>query len=307
MHGREISMQAVEQLFLLFEREETAPATLIFSGGEAFLAKDNLFKILDEAHRRFPDTLLHIQTNGLLIDDHDIVRLKDLRVSLEFGIDGNSKPTIEHRCGLKPASFMRLTETIGKCIKAGIGCGSTMTVHPHEVEHMEEGLDFLRNLGIPHVDVTPAAFMPWTPEFVAQFKQNYLNMARRPELRQVMYVNEDRDWMSPGIMDLSLHPPGYLLGGDPFLCMPENKRIEFDLWDVSNGQFKPEVMAFYQKAYTQVFQEHAKLPYREFVCHNFELMNTMMGTEYMNTWAINDILRFLTRTHLTLGMKKFGA
>src|SRR5277367_6764755 len=72
MHGREISLDAVEQLFLLFEREETAPSTLIFSGGEAFLAKENLFKILNEASQRFKNTSLHIQTNGLLIDDASI-------------------------------------------------------------------------------------------------------------------------------------------------------------------------------------------------------------------------------------------
>jgi|GEM_PF-1045815 len=306
MHGREISLDAVEQLFLLFEREGTAPSTLIFSGGEAFLAKENLFKILNIAHRRFKNTSLHIQTNGLLIDQDSITQLRELGVTLEFGIDGHAETTMEHRCGLKPASFRKLTETIQACVKAGIGCGSTMTVHPHEVAHMEKGLEFLKDLGIPHVDVTPAAFMPWTPELVAEFKKNYLIMARKPEFRKVMYANEDNDWMSPGVMDLSLHPPGYLLGGDPFLCMPENKRIEFNLWDETNGQFKPEVLAYYQKAYEKVHQEHAKLPYREFVCHNFELMNTMMGEKYMNTWAINDILRFLTRTHLTLGIKKYG-
>lgn len=167
MHGREISLEAVEQLFLLFEREGTSPKTLIFSGGEAFLAKENLFKILNEAHRRLKGTSLHIQTNGLLIDQDSIVKLHQLGVSLEFGIDGGSEATIQHRCGLKPASFKRLTETIGDCVKAGIRCGSTMTVHPHEVHQMEQGLDFLRNLGLPHVDVTPAAFMPWTPELVA--------------------------------------------------------------------------------------------------------------------------------------------
>ena len=334
MHGREISLDAVEQLFLLFEREGTAPSTLIFSGGEAFLAKENLFRILNEAHRRFKDTSLHIQTNGLLIDDYSIVKLRELGVTLEFGIDGASETTIEHRCGLKPASFEKLTETIRKCVEAGIGCGSTMTVHPDKVQHMEQGLDFLKSLGIPHVDVTPAAFMPWTPQTVALFKKNYLALARRPELRRTMYANEDNEWISPGSMDLSLHPPGYLFGGDPFLCLPENKRIEFDLWDQTTGKFRPEILSFYQEAYEKVHQQHAKLPYREFVCNNFVLMNTMMGEgpsqprnsqrempvprhqennhtftggeKYMNTWAINDILRFLTRTHLTLGVKKYG-
>ncbi len=306
MHGREISLDAVEQLFLLFEREETAPTTLIFSGGEAFLAKENLFKILNEAHQRLKETSLHIQTNGLLINAADIVQLRELGVSLEFGIDGNSQTTLEHRCGLKPASFEKLTNTIAQCVAAGISCGSTMTVHPHEVEHMEQGLDFLRSIGMPHVDITPAAFMPWTPELVASFKKNYLALARCRERRRVMYANEDIEWISPGVMDLSLHPPNYLFGGDAFLCLPEEKRLEFTLWNPVNGQFRPEIMSIYEDAYAKMHQQHPRLPYREHVCHSFELMNTMMGTEYMNTWAINDIMRFLTKTHLRLRLKKYG-
>lgn len=305
MHGREISMDAVEKLFQLFEKINP-PRTLICSGGEAFLAKDNLYKILNEVRRRFPKTAPHIQTNGVLINDEDILKLKDLGVSLEFGIDGKPKETIQHRCGLKPASYNRLTETIRKCMKVGIFGGSTMTVHPEEVDHMEESVEHIVSLGIPHVDVTPAAFMPWTPETVAKFKKNYLTMSRRPELRKIAYANEDLDWIEPGTMDLSLHPPGYLFGGDPFLCLPENKRVEFTMWDPATYEMRPEILAFYDKAYTAMHKEHARLPYREHVCHSFELMNTMMGEKYMNTWAINDILRFLTRTHLTLGSKKHG-
>lgn len=305
MHGREISMDAVEQLFRLFERFNP-PSTLICSGGEAFLAKENLYKILTEVRRRFSQTSPHIQTNGLLIDQNDILKLRDLGVSLEFGIDGAMGTTMQHRCGLKPASFQKLTDTIAKCVAAGISCGSTMTVHPHEVQHMEQGLNFLREIGLPRVDITPAAFMPWTPELVADFKKNYLALARRSDLRRVMYANEDIEWITPGVMDLSLHPPGYLFGGDPFLCLPEEKRVEFNLWNPDNGEFRPEILTYYQNAYAQMHQQHARLPYREHVCHNFELMNTMMGKQYMNTWAINDIMRFLTRTHLTLRLKKFG-
>lgn len=136
------------------------------------------------------------------------------------------------------------------------------------------------------------------------FKKNFLVLLRRPELRRVIYSQTDNELISPGVMDLSLHPPGYLLGGDPFLCLPENKRIEFNLWDPSNGKFKPEVLSFYQNAYEQMHQQQEHLPYREHVCHSFELMNTMMGEKYMNTWAINDILRFMKRTHHALGGNK---
>lgn len=304
--GREISLKAVEQLFLLFEREKTAPATLIFSGGEAFLAKDTLFKILNDARRRFKETSLHIQTNGLLIDSESLIQLRELGVSLEFGIDGGFEQTMRHRCGLKPVSFKHLTETISACLKAGIYCGCTMTVHPSEVHHMEEGLDFLRKLGLPHVDITPAAFMPWTSDLVALFKEKYLELSRKPQLREVMYANEDMEWISPGVMDLSLHPPGYLFGGDPFLCLPEEKRVEFNLWNPLDGQLRPEILSMYQGIYEKMHQQQSSLPYREHVCHSFDLVNMMMGRDYMNTWAINDILRFLTRTHLALGIKSHG-
>jgi MoaA/NifB/PqqE/SkfB family radical SAM enzyme len=68
MHGREISWMPSSSFFYCSNGKKQRPSTLIFSGGEAFLAKENLFKILNEAHRRFKNTSLHIQTNGLLID-----------------------------------------------------------------------------------------------------------------------------------------------------------------------------------------------------------------------------------------------
>jgi pyruvate-formate lyase-activating enzyme len=298
--GREISLEAVEQLFLLFERLKTVPKTLIFSGGEVFLAPKNLFKILNEARRRFKDIPLHIQTNGLLIEEASIKQLRRLGVSLEFGIDGACEQTIRHRCGLKQASFKHLTDTISLCLNAGISCSCTMTVHPDEVVYMGEGLRFLQKLGLTRVDVTPAAFMPWTAQTAACFKKNYLILARQASMRNLLYMQDDVKWIGPDVLDLSLHPPGYLLGGDPFLCLPEHKRIEFNLWDVRQGKLKPKVLSFYRDAYDRLEQHNGRISYRERVCQGFELVNAMMGKEYINTDPINDIMRFLTRTHCAL-------
>lgn len=298
--GREISRLAVQRLFLLFEREKTVPQTLIFSGGEVFLAKENLFKIVGEARRRFKNISLHIQTNGSLIDKASIEKLRELGVSLEFGIDGGCEQTVRHRWGLKTASFKRLTDTIRICLKAGISCGCTMTVHPHEVQHMEEGLNFIQGLGLSRVDVTPAAFMPWTPQAILFFKKNYLALARQAHIRKLFYVHDDVEWIEPGFMDLSLHPPGYLLGGDPFLCLPERERKQFNLWNCTDGKIRPEVLSFYRGVYDRMHGRNNRVLYREHVCHSFDLINTMMGKEYMNAGAINDISRFLTRTHRAL-------
>lgn len=302
--GREISPEAVRQLFLFFEREKTVPSTLIFSGGEPFLAKEKLFKIIDEAHQRFKNMSLHIQTSGLLIDKASIEKLRKLGVSLEFGIDGGCEQTVRRRRGLKASSFKRLTDTIRACLKAGISCGCTMAVHPHDVQYMAEGLNFIYELGLSSADVTPAAFMPWTLETISLFKKNYLTLARQAHIRKLFYAHDDVEWISPGLMDLSLHPPGYLLGGDAFLCLPEEKREQFNLWNVTNEKFRPEVLSFYQDAYDRMRGENDRVLYREHMCHSFDLVNTMMGEEYMNTWAINDILRFLTRTHRALRSRR---
>lgn len=302
--GRDMSLETVQRFFLLLEREETVPTTLIFSGGEAFLAKENLFKMVSQARLRFKNTSLHIQTNGSLIDKASIEKLRESGVSLGFGIDGGCEQTLRHRRGLKAASFKRLTETIHMCLKEGIPCGCTMTVHPHEVQYMAEGLNFLQGLGLSSVDVTPAAFMPWTPEAIALFKKNYLAAARQAHIRKVFNVRDDVQRIDPGCMDLSLHPPGYLLGGDPFLCLSEEKRKEFNLWSADNGKIRPEVLSFYKDFYSRLHEGKKRVLYREYVGQSFDLVNTMMGEEYMNAGAIKNISQFLTRTHRALRSRR---
>lgn len=305
-HGRDISWEAVERFLRFLRSQDEVPHTFVFSGGEPLMAKELLFRILNATNRLFKGVPLHIQTNGSLIDKEAMIKLRDMNVSLEFGIDGTAEQTLRYRKGLTPASFRRLTDTIQRCAAVGIPCCATMPVHPHELEHMHAGLVFLREHGIHHVDMTPDGFMPWSRETVALFKKNYLGLLRDPLLRQMIGSSESYDWIRFGAMDLSLHPPGYLLGGSPFLCLPEDKRIAFDLWDASTGRIKQDALNFYLDAYARAFGKRERLAYREFNCHNLEFMNQMMGYEYLNTWAVNGILRFLVKTQLKLRIKNKG-
>ncbi|MBF0510744.1 MAG: radical SAM protein [Candidatus Omnitrophica bacterium] len=300
---KDISLQAVNRFFSLFKYHQTEPSTLILSGGEPFLAKDLLYQILEKAKRFLKKTSLHIQTNGVLIDKKDIKYLKSLKVSLEFGIDGYFDVTTRHRRGLKPDTFNRLTDNIKECMKADLACGTTMTVHPREASRIREGVTFLKDLGFPHMDVTPAAFMTWDKDAQACFKRNYLAILKNKDLRSLMYAQEDKEMIRPGDMDLSLHPPGHLLAGDPFLCLPENKRQEFSIWDIKTGQIRQEVLSFYQEAYKRLYNGRPYLTYREFVMHHFKLVNKMMGYAYLNAGAINNILKFLQRAHVKICIK----
>ena len=259
-----------------------------------------MFQIMSEVRKRLKNTSLHVQTNGLLIDENSIEKLLVFKVSLEFGIDGMFEQTKRHRWGVKASSFSRLINNIQACLQSGISCGCTMTVHPSEVEYMEDGLRFLHDIGLSQVDITPAAFEPWTPPKVEAFKRNYLSIIRQKDLRRLLYIREDIEMMSPGWMDLSLHPPGYLLGGDPFLCLPEEKRKEFNLWNENNGFLKKEIYGYYQRGLQDPCQKDVRFSYRDQVCRSFELVNRMMGKAYINTWAINDILHYQGQVHQRL-------
>lgn len=304
--GRDVSPEAVQRFFQLLDQERAVPSTLIVSGGEVFLAQDRLWKVLEQARRHCPDTSLHVQTNGILIGAESVTRLRRSGVSLEFGIDGGCQQTMRRRRGMTPEIFQRLTDNIRACVKAGISCGCTMAVHPEEVRHMSEGVDFLCRLGLSRIDVTPAAFMPWTRKSVRYFKKTYLSLARQVRFRNVFYARDDADWIAPGTMDLSLHPPGYLLAGDPFLCLAEKQRAEFSLWDPASGSVKPEILSFYQDAYHHMYREKDRVPYRAYVCHSFDVVNSMMEKDYINSREINDIMRFLTRVHTALNFRILG-
>jgi len=304
--GRDASPEAVQRFFQLLDKERAVPSTLIVSGGEVFLAQDMLWNVLEKARRHVPNTRLHVQTNGTLIDAGSVERLRRLAVSLEFGIDGGCEQTIRRRRGMTPEIFQRLTANIRMCVESGIPCSCTMAVHPEDIKYMSESIDFLCQLGLSRVDVTPAAFMPWTRESIRHFKKTYLSLVRQTRFRNVFYMRDDADWIAPGTMDLSLHPPGYLLAGDPFLCLAEKQRAEFSLWDAAGGFVKPEILSFYQDAYYHMYNEKDRVPYRAYVCRSFDVVNMMMGQEYLNNREMNLMMRFLTRVHTALNFRTPG-
>lgn len=254
--------------------------------------------------RRFPGRHIHLQTNGTLLTPGRIAFIRRSGVSLEFGIDGDKDVTVRHRCGLESAGYVKLVRNIRLCVAAGIKCGCTMTVHPEASGDMLHQATFLKTLGLGSVDVTPAAFMPWTPGAVAQFRENYKMVIADPSLRQVLLTSEDQEFIHPGVMDLSLHPPGHLLAGDAFLCLPEAQRSRSSLWALKTGDLRPEVLAFYQRAYSALHHRRTRVTYRDLVCCNFDLVNRIMGKEYINTTQIVALMRFLTKMHWMMILKE---
>ena len=295
--GRDLPWDIVQKFLLFMERGWRSPRAFIVSGGEPFLCWKVLRHLLQALRKRFPLVPIHVQTNGLFLNYKKLCFLRQMRVGLEFGIDGDEITTQRWRTPMNKEMFACLIENIRLALAEGISVGCTMTVHPDEVERMPHNLSFLKKIGIKSVDITPAAFMDWDDGRSLMFKRVYGQILKIASFRQILHRAEDLEPVRDGMIDISLHPPGYVLLGDAFLCLPEREKKRFSLWDQRSGQLKSKRLTYYQKGCV-VGREHSSSGiYRDYVSHSFKIVNRMMGKKYLNTDQIVPLMQFLTRAH----------
>ena len=301
---QDIPWQVLTDFLVFVKREWGSPRSFMISGGEPLLCWDKVTRLVVSLRRGFPRAGIHMQTNGLLLDRTKTAWLRGKEVSLEFGIDGDFGTTARWRSPMDLKMFNRLVRHIRAAIAAGISCGCTMTVHPAEVALMAGNLRFLQEVGLSCVDITPAAFMPWNKAHQAAFKKGYKDIAADPALRRMLFTREDHELMPAGLVDISLHPPGEVLLGDAYLCLPEKVRKKFSLWDPGTGALDPAMAAYYWRQYALLWKRPSWRTYRDHVSFGFEMVNSMMGRNYLNVRQIVPLMRFMTRMHLSYGHEK---
>lgn len=110
-------------LSLLDQIYDLEPQVVNFSGGEPFLRND-LFKLLDYG-KNLP--LITITTNGLLINDASIKRLKKIRnVRISISLDGLEKNNDELRQSV--GAFNKVIKIIDKLTKSSIKTSIRLTL-----------------------------------------------------------------------------------------------------------------------------------------------------------------------------------
>ncbi len=303
----DLSWKVLANFLVLVKREWGSPRSFVISGGEPLMCWDKVKKLVMALRSGFPGADVRMQTNGLMLDRTKIAWLSARGVGLEFGIDGDLGTTARWRRPMDRGMFARLVRNIRAALDAGISCGCTMTVHPDEVARMAENLRFLKGIGLSCVDITPAAFMPWDAARRAAFRAAYVDIVATPALRRMLFTREDREFMPAGLMDISLHPPGDVLLGDAFLCLPGKARKKFSLWDPATGTLRPQMVAYYRRRYALLWKRPSWRTYRDHVSFGFEMVNAMMGRNYLNTRQIVPLMRFMTRVNLYYGHKKISA
>jgi radical SAM protein with 4Fe4S-binding SPASM domain len=117
----ELSLNRAKKL--LEEIAELKPGWLIIEGGEPLLRKD-IFILLERAKKLRLET--YLITNGMLLSQETIARLKALSIKIMVSIDGASKATYESiRNG---ASYEQVLDAAKRCCQDGILTAINFTV-----------------------------------------------------------------------------------------------------------------------------------------------------------------------------------
>lgn len=298
-HGRKLSGRVAMRFLSLFGSACTLPERFEISGGEPLLCWDSVRSLLVVLRKKFPAVPVDIQTNGLLLTAEKVGFISEYGIGLEFGIDGDREATTARRKKMGARGFAKLIRNIRLCVRAGIRVGCTMTVHPGEADRLKENHRFLRSLGIRRIDVTPAAFMSWDNSSVEIFQKHYVELTASPEARDTIYAAEDRECLRADKVDLSLHPPGYVLCGDAYLCLPERDKRRYNLWNPRTGELLSSAVSFFKNAYRSSRKGRKIWTYRDQVCAGFDIVNRIVQRRYINTERIVPLMRFLSRTHLS--------
>jgi len=118
---------------------------LSFSGGEPLLRKD-FFEVVEYARKKMPHSYISIATNGTLLTEKNVKRLKDLIDYVEVSLDGASKEVHENFRQV-PGCFEKTMNGIKNCSNEGIDVCIATTAHQQNLSEIPKILDLAESLG----------------------------------------------------------------------------------------------------------------------------------------------------------------
>lgn len=122
---------------------------ITFHGGEPLLVGYDLLKKGFDMLRKYPNTIIAVQTNGTLITDQIIQLFADYHVRVGISIDGPKYMHDAYRLNLDGVgSFDKIFDSVTKMRAAGISVGALATVTDITVKHPEDFYYFFRDLNL---------------------------------------------------------------------------------------------------------------------------------------------------------------
>lgn len=147
-----------------------------FFGGEPLLEAGLISSLIDHAREHAAGTAvtvdLNMTTNGTVATPEAWALMMRPDLSLAVSCDGIPTVHDRHRC--TPAghgSSGRVVDTLRRLIEAGRDIQVILVVRPDTLEALPDGLRFLAELGVRHLEPSLDVWAQWTPGDVARLER----------------------------------------------------------------------------------------------------------------------------------------
>ena len=233
----------------------------ILSGGEPLLVWPKVRGLIRKISRTYPASYISVQSNALLLDRRKIGFLKEHRVNVEVGIDGDEKTMRTNRRGAGGDCYRGVCRALELLGLAGVSSTTTMTVYPQGAGQLLENLKHLDGLGARHIEIHPAFMEAWDTTAAKAFLTGYRQAsAYALKTNRMELLGRGYSEVSCDVWDMVILPDGKVLPNWTFLSFPERVRKNFYIMDLASGRPKMLPAA---SAYFDALQEFVSLEGRE--------------------------------------------
>lgn len=296
-NSRELSYAQISTLLSTLPRDKRH--TIVVSGGEPLIVWDKVEYIFNRVFELFPRRDCSIQSNMYYWREEHIRFVLDNRICVEPGLDGELPSNQRHRLGITGTTYEVYKRNVAELIERGVDINPTMTVHPDEVDFMEENFFKLIEMGFYDIEVHPAFLAPWDHEKAEKFLERYRRLltwelkSRSRRIKGEGFIGKMYSFSMGYGMDLVVQPDGKVLPNWTLLSFPEDIRDKFTLFYIEDDKIviNQQVLIDYLKKLLDFFKQNPTASYREFSNFNAELVVRYMDRDH-NDWF--QAYRYLT-------------
>jgi radical SAM protein with 4Fe4S-binding SPASM domain len=144
-------MKEVDWIKVIEDAYKLGCRRIQFIGGEPFLRRQKLFTLIRIVKDKGYD-VIEVYTNGTLINDEDLVFLKENHVSVAVSIYG-AEPKIHDAITTRQGSFLKTEETIRKIIKSNIPLRIGIVEMTQNSSCIQRTIDYFKKLGVKNIKV----------------------------------------------------------------------------------------------------------------------------------------------------------
>jgi len=305
-----VTASSIKLLIQAFPR--LMDAEFVISGGEPLMDWKNTSKLITFL-RSFKDKYILLQTNGTLLNKAKIAFLKDHRVGLELGIDGDLSSMKKHRIGINNY-FPNLLKNIQLARLKNIDLFTTMTVLPKTANQMYKNYIFLKDIGIKKIEVTPAAFSKWTISATEAFKNNYIKIikfASKSRCLNSLSTGYDTPLPYP-MVDFIYLPDHTVLTNWALLSSPLRSIAKYTMFRTNkqritlNKRFDPSLLydyiSFFQNNKTPTYRDFSNLNARRIF---IELYKKSSWQYWQNYEQLGDFLKKTNQNVIILKRNRY--